>query len=122
MQPSKTAITFSCLLLLLFISGCGGPLACDLDSYEKLSPAVRYKVISENDSGFELGVHIRKKDFYTEKRHLLAEAKNQFRKVAKMVCAQRSREVGVIDENAFIESVDVGSKVALVRNWVFFKK
>ena len=122
MRPNKTAIAFSCFLSLLFISGCSGPLASDLDSYERLGPAVRYKVISENDSGFELGVHIRKKDFYTEKRHLLAEAKNQFRKIAKMVCAQRSREVGVIDENAFIESVNVGSKVALVRNWVFFKK
>jgi|GEM_PF-3160060 len=103
-------------------SGCGEPLASDLNSYEKLDATTKYKVISENDSGFELGVYIKRDYFYTEKRHLVAEAKNEFRKISTMICAKKIKEVGDIDENAFIESVDLGNKVALVRNWVFYKK
>jgi len=118
----KSILNISLLFASALFPGCGKPLALDLNDYEKIDATTKYKVISENDSGFELGVYIKRDYFYTEKRHLVAEAKNEFRKISKMICAKKLKEVGDIDENAFIESVDLGNKAALVRNWVFYKK
>ena len=110
------------LLFLLVISGCGKPLASDLNDYENINTTTKYKILSENDSGFELGVYIQKDDFYTEKRHLIAEAKIEFRKISKLICVKREKEIDTIDENTFISAVDMGKKAALIRNWVFYKK
>ena len=107
---------------IAIFTGCGKRLVSNLKDYEKLNSTTKYKILSENDSGFELGVYIKKDDFYTEKRHLIAEAKNEFRKISKLICSEKMKEIESLDENTFVEDVDLWDKTAYVRNYVFYKK
>ena len=109
-------------IVLALNSGCGQNLVSNLDEYKTLDPDTKYKILSENDNGYELAVFIKSHDFYTEERHLIAKAKNRFRVIVKSICAKQSKEIKDIDNNAFIDSVDLGTKTALVRNWVYYKK
>jgi ribosomal protein L31 len=111
------------LIAAAWLVGCGGRvLVSNLNEYEVLDPDTRYKILSEKEDKFELAVHIKSHDFYTEERHLIAKAKNQFRKIANSICIKNSKELGKIDDNAFIDSADSDSKAAHVRNWVYYKR
>jgi len=117
----KKYLNIALITLTCLVGGCGRALVSNLNEYEVLDPDTKYKILSEKDNGFELAVHIKTHDFYTEERHLIAKAKNEFRVIAKSICAKKSKVVGEIDNNAFIDSVDLSSKTAHVRNWVYYK-
>ncbi len=122
MMRTKSILFILFLFAVVILTGCGKPLVSNLKDYEQLNSTTKYKILSENDLGFELGVYIKNRDFYTEKRHLIAEAKNEFRKISKLICTKKSKEYELIDENNFIEDVNLGNKTAYVRNYVFYKK
>ena len=118
----KKYLNIALITLTCLVGGCGRALVSNLNEYEVLDPDTKYKILSENDDGYELAVFIKSHDFYTEERHLIAKAKNRFRAIVKLICAKRAKEIKDIDNNAFIDSVDLGTKTALVRNWVYYKK
>ena len=76
---------------MLLAAGCGRPLVSNLSEYHTLNSSTKYLVITEVDSGFELSLYFKSDDFYTEKRHLAAEAELIFKKVAKSLCNQKGR-------------------------------
>ena len=109
------------LITLLFIS-CRQPLVQNLSEYQTINNNVKYLILSENDSGFELSVYFKTNDFYTEKINLIADAKNNFYDIAKLICARKGKKFGRIDDNSFIVNSDENQKASHAINWVNYSK
>ncbi len=106
--------------MVLLLAGCSRPLASNLSEYTKLDSSTKYFVSQQTDSGFELSVYFKSRDFYTEERHLAAEGELTFKRLAKILCEQSGRELGSIDDNTFLVNADAGQKAVHVVNWVAY--
>ena len=115
-----------CKAVLIFVistllCSCSKPLVSNISEYETLQRNVRYLISFEKESGFELSLYLKTDDFYTEKRHLAAEAKILFKDVANLICLRKGKKLGTINNNTYFVNADVDQKAVQLVNWVNYK-
>ena len=117
----KTRSGIIIIVISTLLCSCSEPLVPNLSEYEAIQKNVRYLISFERESGFELSLYLKTDDFYTEKRHLAAEAKILFKDVANLICIRKDKNLGLIDNNTYFVNADVGQKAVQLVNWVNYK-
>ena len=108
--------------MLLFLSSCSQPIISNLHEYQTIHKNAKYLILSETKSGFELSLYFKSNDFYTEEKHLAAEAKILFKDIANLICIRKEKKLGLINNNTYLVNADVGQKAVHLVNWVAYKE